>query len=389
MRVTWREAASIALDTAALCIEAKRKGGRRPRVDAVSCVVTRGGDVLLTETVKKDSPDAVMVFFRELLTDPDTPRAVETLSNISTMETLDDDLEPFASPPKRRRVEIASVAIRGLAVEAELARRTVDALRGIRSDDAPSQSSQAPGVSPALDSHKEEYERLRAMVGNGVPGAGQGFVARFLKNLDLRLLATIGTPLLLALLWGLWSASSSELPAQPKRGAPALPSVALKPTGPCQLPPSRSRHKGATTRLPLAARFPRTRMTSKPIPSWPRSNLLRCLTRCRWTRRRPPPCLSSAFACRPRPRLRLRPCQQHRRPRRRTRAQEPLMAVTMPPSIRGRALGWTRPCSAYPNRPRVGFPAVGRENRRAVLRGAGGYGRARGDGAPARPHGTR
>lgn len=165
VRVSWREAVAIILQASAVLAEGRMRGLQRPRIDTLSCVLTRGGDVEFTETAKRPQAEALTLLFRELLADSDPPREILNLARSGTDEHLADDLELLASPTKRRRVEIASVAIRGLAAEAELARRTVDAFRGLPVEaNAPLVPNHEGQLVPA-ESQDAEFNRLRAQVG--------------------------------------------------------------------------------------------------------------------------------------------------------------------------------------------------------------------------------
>ena len=122
--VSWREALAIVHEAVARA--GATEGAGPARVTAESCLLTRGGDVVLAGTAAQARPEAVVRLLDDLLASCSNPGrfagAVANGTALDMIEELSHD-----TTPKRRRVEVASVAIRGLAAEADAARAMADA----------------------------------------------------------------------------------------------------------------------------------------------------------------------------------------------------------------------------------------------------------------------
>ena len=93
---------------------------------AESCLLTRGGDVVLTGTAAQAGPEVVVRLLDDLLASCSNPgRFAGAVDNGTALEMIEELSEHITA--KRRRVEVASVALRGLAAEADAARAMADA----------------------------------------------------------------------------------------------------------------------------------------------------------------------------------------------------------------------------------------------------------------------
>ena len=120
VRVSWREAAAIVHDAVALT--GPIKGMRPTHVGPEACVLTRGGEVVLTGDAAKARPETVVRLLEDLLVVCDSPDALAAALERGTAIAYLEELSQRTTP-KRRRVEIAAVALRGIAAEADLARQ--------------------------------------------------------------------------------------------------------------------------------------------------------------------------------------------------------------------------------------------------------------------------
>ena len=115
--VIWREAAAVVCEAVAAVRRAGGLSDERPR--ASSCVVTRGGEVVLADEMARTRPETLVVLASHLLeTCAEPDRFGAALQSGTFLEFVDD----FASrtSPNQRRVAIASLALRALAAEADL-----------------------------------------------------------------------------------------------------------------------------------------------------------------------------------------------------------------------------------------------------------------------------
>jgi hypothetical protein len=124
VRVTWREAAAIVYEAIAATRGGERTGPAR--VTAESCLLTRGGEVMLIGSAAQARPEVVVRLFDDLLASCSEPgRFAGAVADGTALEMLEELSQAIS--PKRRRVEVASVALRGLAAAADAARALADA----------------------------------------------------------------------------------------------------------------------------------------------------------------------------------------------------------------------------------------------------------------------
>jgi hypothetical protein len=139
VRVTWREAAAIVHEAIAASRGADRTGPAR--VTAESCLLTRGGEVMLTGSAVQARPEVVVRLLDDLLAACSEPgRFAGAVADGTALEMIAELSQAIS--PKRRRVEVASVALRGLVAAADAARALADA--------AEQQPSARAGSRPAL-----------------------------------------------------------------------------------------------------------------------------------------------------------------------------------------------------------------------------------------------
>jgi hypothetical protein len=124
VRVSWREAAAIVHE--AIARTGPSAGPGPARVTPESCVVTRGGDVVLTGTAAQARPEVVVTLLDDLLASCDEPGRFAGAVADGTALDMVEGLSQHTSP-KRRQVEVAAVALRGLVAEADAARARADA----------------------------------------------------------------------------------------------------------------------------------------------------------------------------------------------------------------------------------------------------------------------
>ena len=115
--VIWREAAAVLCEAVSAVRRAGGFSDERPR--AASCLVTRGGEVVLADEMARARPETLVSLASNLLeTCAEPDRFGEALQSGAFLEFVDD----FASrtSPNQRRVAIAALALRALAAEADL-----------------------------------------------------------------------------------------------------------------------------------------------------------------------------------------------------------------------------------------------------------------------------
>ncbi len=153
--VSWQECVAIAGEVTTLHAVGPALGQPHPRIDAESCVLTRRGDVRLPHPAEGPQPDADVQLLRALLAGREIPADLEQVAYGPPPAHLGDALAMFSRPD--RRTDIASVAIRGLAAEAELQQAVA----------APAAGTPPTSVFESIDG---ELSRLRAEVsGRSVP----------------------------------------------------------------------------------------------------------------------------------------------------------------------------------------------------------------------------
>ncbi len=124
VRVSWREALAIVHE--AVAETGATEGAAPTRVTAESCLLTRGGDVVLTGTAAQARPEAVVRLLDDLLASCSAPgRFAGAVADGTALDMLEEMRHD--TTPKRRRVEVAAVALRGLAAAADAARAMADA----------------------------------------------------------------------------------------------------------------------------------------------------------------------------------------------------------------------------------------------------------------------
>jgi hypothetical protein len=125
VRVSWREATAIVQE--AVAGSGATEGAAPTRVTAESCLLTRGGDVVLVGTAAQARPEAVVRLLDDLLASCSAPgRFAGAVADGTALDMLEEMRHD--TTPKRRRVEVAAVALRGLAAAADAARAMADAL---------------------------------------------------------------------------------------------------------------------------------------------------------------------------------------------------------------------------------------------------------------------
>ncbi len=264
VRVSWREAAAIVHEAVALT--GPTKGARPTHVGPDACLLTRGGDVVLTGDAAKARPETVVRLLEDLLAACDSPGGLAAALERGTAIAFLEELS-LRTTPKRRRVEIATVALRGIAAEADRGLYDFDEEREAAAADeadavppplaqitppiaavavaqqaavavAPALPAVVPQPSlrvvppvapevpirPAHDSISHEFDRLRASVKERDEAAQSRFdvakLLEWLRELDWRKVAAVGVPTVLVVAWWLWPAGLLRLPPTPKQYDP-------------------------------------------------------------------------------------------------------------------------------------------------------------------------
>lgn len=114
--ISWQEAGALVFESVA---KAQELGGSdSARVEPAGCLVTRGGEVVLVDGAARAHPEAMADLAIDLLAACETPgelgAAVNARQLLPFLEALGQD-----TTWKRRRVQIAAVALRALAAEAD------------------------------------------------------------------------------------------------------------------------------------------------------------------------------------------------------------------------------------------------------------------------------
>lgn len=157
--LSWQECVAIASEVTSLRAAGQALGQPHPRIDAESCVLTRRGDVRLPHPAEAQRPDADIQLLRALLAGREIPAELEQLAYGPPPTHLGDALAMFSRPD--RRTDIASVAMRGLAAEAELQQAVAVA--------APAAAAPPPPVFEPVDG---DLTRLRAQISGRSVSAG-------------------------------------------------------------------------------------------------------------------------------------------------------------------------------------------------------------------------
>ena len=114
--ISWQEAAAVVFEGVSKAHELE--GSDRGRVAPATCLITRGGEVVLGDDAGRAHPEALAELAVDLLAAcddrGDLGAAVDAGRLLPFLETLSVD-----TTWKRRRVQIAAVALRALAAEAD------------------------------------------------------------------------------------------------------------------------------------------------------------------------------------------------------------------------------------------------------------------------------
>lgn len=122
--ISWREAAAVLVEAVD---RAQQLGGTNPEpVPQETVLLTRGGEVVLTEQAERAHPEAVAGLVSDLLRGCDDPgdlgNAVSTGQLLPFLELVAHD-----TTWKRRRAQIATLALRALAAQADHSHDVKDA----------------------------------------------------------------------------------------------------------------------------------------------------------------------------------------------------------------------------------------------------------------------
>ena len=115
--VIWREAAAVLCEAVSAVRRAGSFSDERPR--AASCLVTRGGRVVLADDMARARPDTLVALASRLLEACAEPDDFGAAMRSGAFLEFVDDYTALTSP-NQRRVAIASLALRALAAEADL-----------------------------------------------------------------------------------------------------------------------------------------------------------------------------------------------------------------------------------------------------------------------------
>jgi hypothetical protein len=278
VQMSWREAAAIVQEAVALT--GPTKGARPDSLGPDACFITRGGDVVLAGSAAKARPETVVLLLEQLLPACDSPGGLGAAFERGTVLAFLEDLS-LRTTAKRRRVEIASVAIRGIAAESDRAMQAegleTAALPPLtesvsaRHEDAPRQpatpapmpamveraTATAIAAAPAIvrpSTHAAPphlrvvppsapideaiveataaFGRLRDDVRQEVrrPGLDLQAILNRLRTLDWRKGAAAAAPIVLFTAWYLWPSPGLRLPPRPTENDPvAAAAIPLLP----------------------------------------------------------------------------------------------------------------------------------------------------------------
>lgn len=114
--MSWREAAAIVYEAMARTVPTK--GARPSWVNPGDCLLTRGGDLQLTGDALRARPETILGLLDHLLAVCDSPGGLGPAFEAGRANAFLDDLA-LQITDKKRRVEIAGVAIRALGLDAD------------------------------------------------------------------------------------------------------------------------------------------------------------------------------------------------------------------------------------------------------------------------------
>jgi hypothetical protein len=153
--ISWREAGAVVFEGV---YRAQQLAGPRPEPIAPDdCLITRGGEVLFVERAERAHPEAVAALATALLRAcedrGELGTAVDTGKTLPFLEALGRD-----TTWKRRRVQIATLALRALAAHADDLRARSQATAAGRTSRLGSRPWPAarPGAQPAAPAQREE-----------------------------------------------------------------------------------------------------------------------------------------------------------------------------------------------------------------------------------------
>lgn len=129
--ISWREAAAVLVEAVD---RAHQLGGTNPEpVPQQSVLLTRGGEVILTDQAERAHPEAVAGLVSDLLRGCDDPgdlgSAVSAGQLLPFLELVSHD-----TTWKRRRAQIATLALRALAAQADHAQDVEAVMPGVGSE---------------------------------------------------------------------------------------------------------------------------------------------------------------------------------------------------------------------------------------------------------------
>ncbi len=187
-------------------------GQPHPRIDAESCVLTRRGDVLLPDPADADQPDEDVELLRALLAGREMPDDLEQLAYGPPPKHLGDALAMFSRPD--RRADIAAVALRGLAADAELERAV-----SLQATVVPPPAAPSTPNAPA-----DDIAQLRAQVGHRPaappapepPSRSTARISRFWNTwATVAAVAAVG-----GIAVGYWATNRPPMPPAPAQAMP-------------------------------------------------------------------------------------------------------------------------------------------------------------------------
>ena len=126
VRLSWREAAAIVYE--AMARTGPTKGERPSHVASADCELTRGGEVVLLDEAARARPETVLRLLEDLLPACDSPGGLGAAFEAGRAIAFLEDLS-LQVTAKRRRVEIAAVALRAIGADADHRRAEVERRR--------------------------------------------------------------------------------------------------------------------------------------------------------------------------------------------------------------------------------------------------------------------
>jgi hypothetical protein len=215
--VSWQEAVAIVAEVEVRRLAAAALGSPAPRIDAESCVLTRRGDILLSTPTETGQSDAEVQLLRALLAGSEMPADLEQVAYGTPPKHLGDALAMFSRPD--RRADIAAVAERGLAAEADLELVVT----------AQAASVPAPPVAsppPPEDAVQLRAEVMKRAATPRAPAPGASSPARRSGFWNRRRAAAAAMVVAGGTALGLWAVAGPAAPPGPDLGMPE----ALLPT---------------------------------------------------------------------------------------------------------------------------------------------------------------